>query len=211
MAEEIAEVEGDFQPTDQNNNQRKWELVNGKIKCLFEGCTKVFKSRSGFHTHYSRKHNGQTYQRDTEKSLYCDQCFKHFTTKRGLSVHTRAVHQNRYPYICRICDKGYMSSEGYRCHFLKHGGMKKMCNRCNSTFSTENNLQRHLKSSCPANTESHDKFECSTCNLEFISRSALKDHVKGLHQEEYRYSCSCGKSFKWRSSLAKHKGSSKCK
>ena len=128
---------------------------------------KSLQVKVGFHTHYSRKHNGQTYQRDTEKSLYCDQCFKYFTTKRGLSVHTRAVHQNRYPYICRICDKGYMSSEGYRCHFLKHGGMKKMCNRCNSTFSTENNLQRHLKSSFPANTESHDKFECSTCNLEF--------------------------------------------
>ncbi|CAG2188963.1 KRAB [Mytilus edulis] len=43
--------------------------------------------------------------------------------------------------------------------------------------------------------------KCEECGEIFKRKAYLKEHVEGKHGGDMRYSCDCGKKFKWRSSL----------
>jgi len=60
------------------------------------------------------------------------------------------------------------------------------CDRCDSNFSTNTMLQRHIKGV-------HDKikdFECSKCDYKCSMNSDLKRHVKGVHDKIKDFECS---------------------
>ncbi|CAC5410438.1 KRAB [Mytilus coruscus] len=47
--------------------------------------------------------------------------------------------------------------------------------------------------------------KCEECGEIFKRKAYLKEHVEGKHGGDMRYSCDCGKKFKWRSSLGNHR------
>lgn len=47
--------------------------------------------------------------------------------------------------------------------------------------------------------------KCEECGEIFKRKAYLKEHIEGKHGGDMRYSCDCGKKFKWRSSLGNHR------
>ena len=64
MAEVVEAQEGEFQDVNNNSATKRWDVVNGMTICKFEGCTKAFKTKAGFNTHYRRKHSEKVIKRD---------------------------------------------------------------------------------------------------------------------------------------------------
>ena len=56
-------------------------------------------------------------------------------------------------------------------------GKKYVCTVCQATFSKPSSLKKH----CLA--KNHNAFQCSECNLIFLSKQALSHHSKAKHRE----------------------------
>ena len=53
------------------------------------------------------------------------------------------------------------------------------CNKCDKTFSSSNNLGRHVKT-----THEGHRFQCNECEKQFIEKSKLQQHVRIKHRGE---------------------------
>ena len=56
----------------------------------------------------------------TNKELRCDQCFKGFKSKFGLSLHKKNKHENMFKHTCEICGKGYNQAVQFKFHRANH-------------------------------------------------------------------------------------------
>lgn len=137
----------------------------------------------------------------------CDQCCRHFTTKRGLRLHGLSKHgKGKIPYKCNICGKAYTSITSYRGHVDKHAGIKHKCTRCGSKFGHAFSLKRHSKD-CGKKSEVIKTFKCNECGRNMKDQQTLNDHTEALQQQRMPHRCrNCGKCFKWRSSRSYHEG-----
>ena len=58
-------------------------------------------------------------------------------------------HQDKYLYICEVCDKGFTQREGFNNHKLVHApdSERIQCTHedCDVTFNSTRNLKAHLK------------------------------------------------------------------
>ena len=181
--------------------------------CLHPGCSKTFSRRQSAHTHFYRAHCDGA-KADKGLSLYCDQCFKHFTTKRGLNLHKKTHNEEAITYQCDICYKILNTSRGYAFHMERHIGLGIICQYCEKHFTCKDSLTRHQKLHC-SGKEQQEGFVpsgcvCEVCGERYKSKTSLKDHMEGVHEQHERYKCTCGKSFRWRSSLRTHKANVKC-
>ena len=222
-----------FQVGGKNNDNGKPEATKQMIAPMVVSCVKCgFTSghRSSLTRHMISKHgNTGTSKRPTHK---CDICQKWFTTKQSLSIHIDGVHDLRFQ--CHQCGKHYASRSGLIEHEAKHDDKKKYAcpeSGCNATFGRMTQMQGHINHvhrhhvpyEC-ANDKCQRKFahkqsclqhqrhcgisasiECGFegCKREFATISARKEHRIARHSEVKR--CSCGKSYNWRPSLARHK------
>lgn len=125
-------------------------------------------------------------------------CGKSFNRKSTAIAHNKP-HMERNN-ICPFdqCNKDFARKQDMADHLNSHTGMKPYsCNRCKRNFSSQSSFSHH-KATC------FRKVECSECNQKFTSKSTLYDHQKSEHKVE-AFVCACGKRYKWRTNLARHR------
>ena len=113
----------------------------------------------------------------------CDSCAGIFPTERVLKYHQKRKH--------RLDEKLSRSSST---------PMPKRCDLCKKEFKHDSSRSRHMAS---AHAGSDVSFQCEACNKKFNSRYKLSQHK--LCHNNLTHKCVCGKTFRWKSSLCKHK------
>lgn len=112
---------------------------------------------------------------------------------------------NARPKICLICEIHFADEEDFYNHvmFSHERLFEYFCDRCDKSFSTKAQLDRHIKGH---NSTPH--FDCSQCDSTFESRSKLDEHMSIKHMmtaPSKSLECSiCDKIFVRASRLRKH-------
>lgn len=125
----------------------------------------------------------------------CPNCLGSFKSPQELYVHIQNS-QCRYIFdvpntktiqhrICRICNMTLGSYPAYVQHLQERHGIQGVY---------------HLK-------PNSQMRPCKICGQKFLSEAYLREHVQGKHSNIRRYACTCGKTFKWRSSFSGHRRS----
>ncbi|XP_021372768.1 uncharacterized protein LOC110462865 [Mizuhopecten yessoensis] len=126
-------------------------------------------------------------------------------TEPYLVSNTRPEHQIKHEqssYSCSICKKYFRTQIAYTDHMNKHRGIKPYpCTSCGMSFHYQSILSSHKKT---CGVAGNNMYKCHICGDTFTVRGYLREHVLGKHGDARRYSCRCGATFKWRSSLGSH-------
>ena len=96
----------------------KWEVEDGKLRCLFPGCGEEYLQKQTLYKHHQRAHIGE----NVELPWKCNQCDKSFIIKNSLSVHIKEVHREKIKQCCDIC--GASVGSKLKVHMLRHTGNK---------------------------------------------------------------------------------------
>ncbi|XP_045207598.1 gastrula zinc finger protein XlCGF66.1-like isoform X1 [Mercenaria mercenaria] len=137
----------------------------------------------------------------SEDGLMCRYCGRQFKSKSGLSNHENR-HNDQAPYRC-CGHKIYSRANLMRHRCAVHNEVKQFaCKKCDKTFAMESDMKRHERS------HEQPAFKCTICGVETKYLHRFQDHV-AAHDSVRKYSCKCGKTYKYRSNLQRHKASCK--
>jgi len=119
----------------------------------------------------------------TNGNFPCNQCNNQFTSRTGLKLHTKSIHEG-VEFSCTQCDQQFKQQGNLTRHIqAKHEGVKHTCSQCDFQATIQGNLTRHIQSE-------HEgvKYACDHCNKQFTLQSNLVTHIKRKH-EGIKYSC----------------------
>ena len=173
---------------------RHTRLHNAEYQC--KTCGKVFSTEEESALHKKERHS-----KEATKSYLCSMCGKGYTRKLSLEHHS-AQHDGCL-LKCPIdaCQRYFISEKLLSDHLNTHYHAKPYsCKHCNKRFAQKNSLYSH-SITCVSGVR------CKQCGATFSSRPMLIDHVDTTHSNK-SFVCKCGKTFRWRTSLSRHK--SKC-
>ena len=163
-------------------------------KCEFQTVYPSNLQRHIKHVHCNQKPN-----------LLCPICGKTFSSSYNLGSHS--LQHDSYTaepkYTCKICNKKYMHKSQFKGHMNGHSGLRETC-ICGAKFVYPSDLKRHQRVCGSSARRVPTKYQCKICLHLFTKPQPLKDHIAGKHEGIEKYKCSCGKAFRWRSSLKKH-------
>ncbi|EDS35078.1 zinc finger protein [Culex quinquefasciatus] len=116
----------------------------------------------------------------------CKTCNAAFPTKEALTKH-RPTHN--VPSNCSVCGKTLNSSAALKVHMMRHADTKAhCCELCPLRFYTKGDLYNHKASHIQQRTHI-----CDICGSKFAKQSALKRHVKLVHEGLRPFECQiCG-------------------
>lgn len=160
-------------------------------------CNKFF-TPVGLEMHIRKTHSMDDINRTT-----CGLCLQKFDTKSLLKAHQKDIHGGG-AYGCDVCGKIVVSKKSIELHILtKHAQVKTfLCDTCGEGFPYSVNLHRHVK-------DKHIRtYKCNLCDMKYFNRSALQDHIRGVHTKERPFQCAakdCGKTFSNDSTFRSHK------
>lgn len=113
----------------------------------------------------------------------CSYCDKQFHQKTGLTIHEDSIHFKKRAFVCHICNKDFIRNDRLKKHILHdHEGVPKprdhICPYCGKGFTTQSILSNHIR------THTGERpYECEYCQTCFRQPTALKTHIKGVHQK----------------------------
>ena len=188
--------------------------INKLIDC--NECGKKFRCKNNLIKHLSIAHRNRevTFEKpknntsvfDNGDNKYeCDICGKFLTTKYGLNVHIKVVHQRIKPFVCDICCKAFVQIFYLNAHMnQKHLFIKPFeCQECHKCYSTKYLLKSHENVHC--DTFKKHKFSCNICGKFFTGQGNRDYHVQLVHENVKPYQCNnCSKWFGRKHHLAEH-------
>ena len=127
-------------------------------------------------------------------------------TKSVLSVHVERKHPHiegtkRHKLVCPYdtCLKSFYQKTKYQDHLNIHSGATPYsCTNCSRKFHG-----RYAKTAHESLGAKTSPWTCEICNMEFSQKCALKRHIDSQHIGK-RFSCVCGQTFAYHSSLHRH-------
>lgn len=143
-----------------------------------------------------------TRNRYTHKCSFCDLCFP---GNRKLVDHEN-THTGRQPYQCKFCPKTFAAASSLWSHNKLHTQDRQhKCSVCDKTFAHKFMRDRHNREQHLPNTDPQRYFECTKCDLKFITHRQMCYH-RAIHKNKTEtFTCDyCQRQFKSRSILVDH-------
>ena len=162
------------------------------------------------------------------RSFKCSECDVVKKSIQELNIHHEECHN---PQICGICGELFKLASSLARHMYEHNQPKYHCDQCDYNCQFKSELQTHkivhrknpsyqcMKANCgkwfirnwdlTLHLQKHDSVrhdcEYEGCQFSTNTKKQLKEHQKS-HQDDHQHVCAtCGKGFKYRSGLKRHR------
>lgn len=188
-------------------------------------CPKIFTKLHSYRAHESQAHGGPTISKH-----FCPICKTVVIgSVNRFTRHKRTCNKNKQHEIeCEICKKMLPTLTGYTIHKMFHENGRNythkkddktkdeadskskrestnnatICHICGKIFQTASGLRIHRKS---AHDNSGEIYQCEKCSKICTNVLALKDHIRNSHKVQETPCNICGKIFRTKNLLQKHK------
>lgn len=144
-----------------------------------EYCNCIFANKNTLDRHINNLHTKTTLY----KCNYSDCDYESYNNS-SMSRHKRLKHLFIH-YKCFMCEKTYISREGYRIHMDSvHSETKFRC-ECGKEYTSRIYLTKHKR----AMHSEIDPYKCNTCNKVFPSKFKLDLHTNAVHNKIKSHKC----------------------
>jgi uncharacterized Zn-finger protein len=163
------------------------------FKC--EICVQRFSNKCHLKKHIINVHN-----KDSEKVLInCEKCDMSFNKKSKLSKHMSLIHESVQKYRCYYpyCQRIYHSM----------GKLDSHIETSHSRGESNGNISGNQQNTNKKENQEKKFLQCpiEDCKKSYSTAYNLKVHIKTYHYKLEEFICSCGKPFKHKCSLLKHR------
>lgn len=162
-------------------------------------CNKPFSKVELLRVHCAIEHQGPI-------AFSCDKCDYSTNIKKDYNRHKKRVHSKKL-YCCPLCSENFTTWTALTQHKKEHKnisiendalGFVNYCIHCDRTFEKLSYFKRHQNMH-------NGKWTCLQCKKIMSSSSALKVHVKTIHEGLKPYKCTkCEESFAHKHLLSRH-------
>ncbi|KAL4230772.1 nucleic acid binding [Mactra antiquata] len=135
----------------------------------------------------------------TATNILCKKCNKVLDNVGLFEAHNMTSHGH---FTCLICLSTFTSRNNMKRHIRLHTGIKPYsCHKCSESFSRNDDFKRHL-----LKHTFQKPFRCSICKIGYSDRSSIKTHVLKDHNTKVFHICpQCGETFLDMQAMQKHK------
>ena len=201
------------------------QVQGGQSSCKF--CDKMMR-RDSLARHLRRVHGSTKQEHDSlARREAAPEAATEFSTKiktevlnevvEGHETAENKVKSNEKKRFCKICFKSVRISSYPRHLKEKHSGIVNRCKLCQIRIVRKENIKKHLET-ChkedrhllddqlnPTFSKADCKYECSECQVKFITQSVLECHVAKSHGTGKEQCEQCLRRFRHSWSLKKHR------
>ncbi|XP_063911182.1 zinc finger protein 62 homolog [Zophobas morio] len=142
------------------------------------------------------------------KQYICTKCNNLFSTFLQLTLHDVTCVKEKYPHVCKYCDKVFTYWNSLKVHLARHENQEYCCEKCGRVFSNPETKEIH---SSTAHTPYFDEsssggFQCKSCDVKTQNKATMINHVNSTHQVITASLCDiCGKCFSNHNKLLRHR------
>ncbi|XP_034734557.1 zinc finger protein 276 [Etheostoma cragini] len=158
----------------KNKFKPKGEELPNIYKCLYQGCTAVYRAPDGLKKHIKEHH-------EEVRARPCPHpgCNKVFMIDRYLQRHVKLIHTEERNYICDQCGQTFKQRKHLSVHQMRHSGAKPLqCEVCGFQCRQRASLKYHMtKHKAEADLE----FACLMCRKRFEKAHNLNVHMSMVH------------------------------
>ena len=169
-----------------NNLKLHKQFVHEEQSSECDVCGKVFKNFFNFRSH-RKIHNILMKKNLSPEKHFCHMCGISTTSKKGLSIHLKNVHQSE-PVSCDKCGIKLKNMSSLKRHLKLHDDERK--GTCIPCGKETRNLYRHNQN--VHNKNRNKPAPCEVCGSTFKTIYILASHKK-LHEDKKDTCITCGK------------------